>query len=331
MLTGDQLALMEKDMYQVARETYKEKPVMHPKVFKMVSGVKGGGDKFTQLLGADRLKEHQSENEDIDFHSPVQGWQSYVKYGTFSDGVNFSKNAVEDNVRNGAIGKTLKGYAATWGSVVRDEKEIFGANIFNYGGYTSGDAIYKNSWGAETDGSGNLVYDTKPLFNLDNNLRTTKGGVATYYNAVQTGSLSPARFETLYVLMSDTNAYSEQDRRTDNEPDTVMTQNGAVALMAKRICKSEKMPGGNMNDMNPYEGLLNAIRWSYLTGGAWYIGKVMHATMEWHDRQKPLIEFFRNPLNRGYRASIDVRWGVHLKPGCWKAWGRTAGSYASTK
>ena len=317
-------------MYKVARESYREEPVMHPAVFKMVGDVSGGGDKFTQLLGANRLKEHETENEDIDFHSPVQGWQAWVKYRTFSDGVNFTKNAVEDNVRNGEIGKTLKGYAATWGSAIRDEKEIFGANIFNYGGYTSGDAIYNNSWGNESDSSGDLIYDSIPLFNLTGNTRTTKGG-GTYYNAIASATLTPSNFETLWILCSDTNNYSEQDRRVATSPDTILTKYGADALMATRICKSVNLPGGELNDVNPYAGLLNPMKWGYLSGTAWYIGKAKHDTLQWQDRQKPVIEFFRNPLNRGYRASVDCRWGVLIKPGVWRAWGRSNGSYAATK
>jgi len=330
MLTGDQMVLMEKDMYKVARETYKEEPVMYPKVFKVVTGVKGGGDKFTQLLGAHDIKEHTSENEDIDFHSPVQGWQALVRYRTFSDGVNFTKNAVEDNVRNGEIGKTLKGYAGTWGSALRNKKETFGANIFTYGGYTSGDAIYNNAWGNEADAAGDLIYDSDSLFVLTGDTRTTKGG-GTYYNAVSTGALNPGNFETLYVLVSDTNSYSEQDRRLSNVPDTLMTKHGADALMAIRICKSSKLPGGQLNDMNPYEGLLNPLKWGYLTGTAWYIGKVKSDLLQWHERQKPIIEFGRRFENRGYRASVDCRWGVLIKPGIWRIWGRTAGSYAATK
>jgi len=208
MLSTDQMALMEKDMYKVSRETYKEETVMFPKVYKVIANTSGGGDKNTQLLGAHDIKEHETENEDIDFHSPVQGWQAWVKYRTFSDGVNFSKNAVEDNVRNGEIGKTLKGYAATWGSAIRNKKETFAANIFTYGGYTSGDDVYNNSWGNETDSAGDLIYDSKPLFALTGAPRTTKGG-GTYYNAISTGALSPTNFETLYILVSDTNSYSE--------------------------------------------------------------------------------------------------------------------------
>jgi len=330
MLTNDQIALMEKDMYGVAREKYQEEKLIHPEIYKMVNNVTGGGDKFTQILGANRLKEHTSETEDIDFHSPVQGWQAWVKYKTFSDGVNFSKNAVEDNVKNGEVGKTLKGYAATWGSAIRNEKEIYGANFFTYGGYTSGDAIYKNSWGAETDSSGNLFPDSKPFFNLTGNTRTTKGS-GTYYNAISAGSLSATTFETLYVLVVDTNAYSEQDRRVANQVDTLMVQSASDELEAKRILGSSKKPGSDHNDTNPLEGIVKIVRNPYLTGGSFYIGKANSDELEWHDRQKPLIEFFRRTENRGYRASVDVRWGILAKPGCWRNWGRTAGSYAATK
>lgn len=317
-------------MYEVARETYKEEPLVYPLIYKVKSGVEGGGDKVTQILGADRLKQHTTEAEDIDFHSPVQGWQAWVKYHTFSDGVNFTKNAVEDNVKNGEIGKTLKGYAETWGSAIRNEKEIYAANIFTYGGYTSGDAIYNNSWGNETDSAGNLIYDSYPFFNLTGNARSTKKG-GTYYNAISSGTLAPSTFETLWILISSTNAYSEQDRRISNKPDTLLTQTGADELMAKRICESERLPGGELNDKNPYVGLTKAISWGYLTGGAWYIGKRQHDYLQWHERQKPVIEFFRRSENRGYRASVDVRWGVLMKPGVWRIWARTGGSYAATK
>jgi len=331
MLTGDQMALMEKDMYKVARETYKEDPLMYPQIFKVVNNVKGGGDKFTQLLGAHDIKEHETENEDIDFHSPVQGWQALVKYRTFSDGVNFTKNAVEDNVRNGEIGRTLKGYAGTWGPALNNKKETFGANILNYGGYTSGDAIYDNAWGNESDSAGDLPYDSIPLFNLTGNKRTTKGG-GTYYNSISTGSLDPTTFQALYVLVSDTNAYSEQDRRIANKPDTLLTKDGDDALMARRICLTTRgLPGGELNDKNIFEGLVKNISWGYLTGTAWYILKAKCDELQWHERQKPVIEFFRRQENRGYRASIDCRWGVLLKPGVWRKVGRTGGSYSATK
>lgn len=330
MLTGDQLALYEKTMYDVARETYKEKEMVGPKIFKMVKGVTGGGDKTTQILGAGRLDEHTAEHQDINFESPAQGWAALVKYRTFSKGVGFSKNSVEDNVKNGMLGKTLKGYAATWGSAIRNEKEIWGADYFNEGGYTSGKSRYNESWGNETDAGGNLLYDSLPLWNLTGNPRTTKGGTTTYYNAIATGTLSPTTFETLYILVSKTNHYSEMDRIIDNKPDTLLTEDGADAIMATRILNTDRLPGGQLNDTNPYQGMLkNKLAWAYLNDSAFYIGKAKHDFLQWHDRQAPVMEFYRVQDNRGYRATVDVRWGILAKPGVWRIWGRTAGTYTA--
>jgi hypothetical protein len=333
MLTGDQLALYEKDMYGVARDAYKREAIIHPQVFKIVDGVGGGGDKFTQILGSDRWKEHTTENEDIDFHSPVQGWNTLVKYRTFSDGVNFSKNAVEDNVKNGEIGKTLKGYADTWGETYRNEQEIFGGKIFAFGGATSGNAIYQNSWGSETQTYANLFPDNKPFFNLTGNARTTKGG-NTYYNAISSGALTPVNFRTLYNLVSDTNSFSEQDQRIMNKPDTLMVGTSDDYLTALQITKSDKLPNSQLNDTNVYKGLVSALFWPFLVWNAsdtgYYIGKAKSELLQWHNRQKPVIEFFRRQENRGYRATVDARWGVLIKPGAWKTWGRTGGRFTST-
>ena len=333
MLTGDQLALFEKTMYGVARDAYKREPVMHPQVFDVVDGVTGGGDRFTQLLGSDRWKEHTVENEDIDFHSPVQGWQAWVKYRTFSDGVNFSKNAVEDNVKNGAIGKTLKDYADTWGETYRNEQEIFGGKIFAFGGATSGNAIYENSWANEAQTYANLLPDNKPFFNLTGNARTSKGG-NTYYNAISSGSLSPANFRTMYNLVADTNSYNEQDQRIANKPDTLMVGTSDDYLTARQMLQAEKLPNSQLNDDNPYKGLVSALYWPFLVWAAtdtgFYVGKAKSPLLQWHNRQKPVLEFFRRTENRGYRASVDARWGVLIKPGAWRVWGRTGGRFSST-
>jgi len=333
VLTTDQLVLFEKTMYGVARDAYKREPVMHPQVFDVVDGVTGGGDRFTQLLGSDRWKEHTVENEDIDFHSPVQGWQAWVKYRTFSDGVNFSKNAVEDNVKNGAIGKTLKDYADTWGETYRNEQEIFGGKIFAFGGATSGNAIYENSWANESQTYANLLPDNKPFFNLTGSARTTKGG-NTYYNAISSGSLTPANFRTMYNLVADTNSYNEQDQRIANKPDTLMVGTSDDYLTARQMLQAEKLPNSQLNDDNPYKGLVSALYWPFLVWAAtdtgFYVGKAKSPLLQWHNRQKPVLEFFRRTENRGYRASVDARWGVLIKPGAWRVWGRTGGRFSST-
>lgn len=322
-LTGDQIALYTKDMYEAARTKYAEKPVRYPEIYTVIPNVTGGGDKSTQILGAGELDEHTTEDQDIQFESPVQGWQYWVVYRTFSRGVPFSKNAVVDTVK---LGNLLKDYAGTWGKRVREKKEQDGAKPFNRGGYTDGDAIFDGSWGDETDVQGNKLYDGYPLFNLTGNPRSTKGG-GTYFNAVTGLALDPDNFETIYNLATATNNRGEQDEVIENDVDTLLTRDGADHFQAKRILESELMPNGELNDINVYRNIVKPMKWSYLIDTAWYLGKARHPEWEWHERQKPEIRFYRREENRGYRATIDVRWGIKIKD--WRAWHRAGGTYGA--
>ncbi len=326
-LTGDQIALYTKDMYTAARESYREKPTVYDKVYKVVGGVKGGGDKNTQILGAGDLDEHTTEDQDILFESPVQGWQYWVAYRTFSKGVNFSKNAVEDTVK---LGNLLKDYAGTWGRSIRNKKETDCAKPFNNGGYTDGDPIFNGSWGDETDTQGDLAYDGFPIFNLTGNARSTKGG-GTYFNATAGLSISAENFETQYNLATATNNRDERDRPIENDVDTLLTMTGADAFLSKRILNTtgtnQSFPGGSLNDTNVYAGIVNHLDWSYLTGSAWYVGQAKHPAWQVHERQKPEMRFYRREESRGYRATVDVRWGILIKD--FRSWTQANGVYTT--
>lgn len=329
-LTSDQMALYEKDMYEVAREAYKLKPEEYKNVYAYTRKNEGAGDKHTQLLGADKLREKTVQGQGFQFRSPKQGWQSLVCYKTFFDAVKFDKEEVEDNVRSGQIGNTLKDYASTWGDAYRVSKEEFAAGFFIYGGLTSGDPIFNGSWGNNTDSSGDLLYDGKPFFNLSGNLRTAKDD-AKYYNAVVSSALNPDNFGTLYDLMAVTNAKNEVGGQVENRPDTLLTQEGADYRAARQIVESTYLPGGELNDINPYAGIVKPLAWSYLSGGAWYVMKAKAPEVLFIDRQQPVIEFYRNKETRGYMATIDARFGVHLKPGAWRRVARNGGSAAANR
>ncbi len=334
ILTSEQMVLFEKDMYEVAREAYKLKPIEYDKIFSIKKDITGGGDKSTQLLGADRLVEKTVQGQGFRFRSPVQGWTSLVAYKTYFDAVKFDKEEVEDNVRNGEIGKTLKSYAATWGDAYRVSKEEFCAGFFIYGGLTSGDSIFNGTWGNNTDSSGDYIYDSKPLFNLSGNLRTRKSGL-TYYNSVTASALNETNFGTLYDLMAVTNAYNEVGVKVSNKPDTLLTEEGADERLAFRLLNSGKLPGGQLNDVNPYENKVKPLSWGYLdptlNAGAWYVLQAKAKELQFEDRQQAVLEFYRNKENRGYNATIDARFGVHIKPGAFCKIARNGGSSAANR
>lgn len=328
-LRADQVALYVKDMYKAEYDSEKEVDPVHPKVYKVVSkGITGAGHKETQLLGAGDLEEHTVEGQDINFKSPKQGWTTLAKYTTFSDGITLTKEAVADTVK---LGDLLKALANSWGESLRVLKETKAAVPFNDGGDLLGATIFDGSHTGNADASGNLLYDSKPLFNLVGNARTTKGG-GTYYNSVASITLTPDDFSTVYHLHTATNNRNELDRVVGNPADTLLTRTGEQFDLAKRILESELKPFGQLNDINVNKSRVSPLAWDYLSDGttykAFYVGKAQHPKFQWHDRQSPEIDFFRDQTNRGYKASIDTRFGPFFGVGSWRAWTRGGGTSA---
>lgn len=328
MLRADQTAIYLNDMYKTDYESFRSEPTVYDKVYKIVTARKAPGDKHTQLLGAGNLTRHTVEGQDINFRSPVQGWTALCNYWRFSDGLIFTKEAVED-VNTEKVGNMLNGLADSWGESLRYEKETFAALAFNHGGDLLGEYIFNGSHTGNSDSSGDMLYDSEPLFNLTGNTRSTKGG-GTYYNSISGLSLSPSTFEQLYNLYTVTIAFNEQDREITNTPDCLLTESGAQGFLAKRILKSTTgMPGTQLNDYNPYQGLCEPLEWRYLSdSSAFYVGKKRHKDFQFHERQTPEIEMFRDQNNKNYKVSYDVRFGAFFKVGSWRAWVKGGGSYA---
>ncbi len=319
---ADQLSLYVKDMYKAERESYKDVPTMHDKIFKVRNDVKGAGDKITQLLGLGRLERHLVEGQDIKYKSPVQGWEYLVRYWTYSDGLALTKEAVEDTVK---LGNLIKELASTWGKQVRIAEEDMGSTVFNHGGDLLGEWVFNGSHTGNSATYGDMLYDNYPLFNLTGNARSSKGG-GTYYNSVANLTVTPANFETVYNLHTATNNRDERDEIVSNPADTLLTRVGADAFLADRMLGSDKLPGQQLNDKNPYYKIVTPMSWDYLTETAFYVGKRQSDAFQFHKRQLPEIRFFRDESNRGYKASIDIRQGILIKD--WRVWSRGGGTSA---
>jgi len=324
-IKDDQVALYLKDMYKAEREGYTEQPTTYNQVYKVKTGADGAGDKVTQILGAGPLTRHTVEGQDINFKSPVQGWEFLVKYWTYSDGLSLTKEAVEDTVK---LGNLLKELSNTWGKQVRIAKEEMGAVVFNRGGDLTGEWIFNGSHTGNTDSSGDLLYDSKPLFNLTGNTRSSKGG-GTYYNSIAGLDVTPGNFERLYNLATATNNRDERDQVVKNVVDCILVKPGEDYFKAWRIVNTERgFPGQDINDANPYYKMASVINWDYLTDTSpvFYVGKKQSPDFQFHERQNSEIRFFRDENNQGYKASITIRIGVLIKN--WRCWVRGGGTSA---
>lgn len=326
MLRADQVAVYKKDMYKAEREGMIEVTPKAPDVYRILPAGTGAGDKRTQLLGAGRLIRHTTEGQDIQFKSPVQGWETLVHYETYSAGLALTKESVEDTVKGGNM---LKDLARTWGKYGTIAKEELGARAFNKGGdLTPGDWVFDGSHTGNSDSSGSLLYDSIELFNLTGNTRTTKGG-GTYYNSVAGLTMTAGNFETLYNLQTVTNNRDEEDEVVGNPANTILCRPGSDRFLAERIIDTSKgLPGGDLNDKNPYYGIVDKIiSWDYLDAtGGFYVGQRNHEKFCFCERQAQETDFYRNRDNRGYRASVDMRFGLWFKEGSWRAWTRGGGT-----
>ena len=324
-LRDDQVALYLKDMYKAEREGYTEQPTAYDRVLKVVTGAEGAGDKVTQILGAGPLTRHTVEGQDINFKSPVQGWEFLVKYWTYSDGLALNKEAVEDTVK---LGNLIKELANTWGKQVRIAKEEMAATIFNKGGDLLGEWVFNGTHTGNSDSSGDLMYDSEPFFNLSGNTRSSKAG-GTYYNSIAGLDITPGNFERVYNLATSTNNRDERDQIVRNTVDTILVKPGADRFKAERIVNTERgMPGDRINDVNPYYKLCGVIDWDYLddTSPVFYVGKKQSPDNQFHERQQSEIRFFRDENNQGYKASITIRIGVLMKN--FRQWARGGGTSA---
>ena len=321
-IRNDQVALYLKDMYKAEREGYKEVETKYNQVFKVKNNVSGAGDKVTQILGAGKLRRHTTENQQILFKTPVQGWEFLVKYHMYSDGIALSKEAVEDTTK---LGNLLKDLSNTWGKQVRIAKEEMGSKIFNDGGDLSGGWVFNGTHTGNTARYGNMPYDNKPLFALTGNRHVTKGG-GTYYNSVASLTVCPADFETIYNLHTATNNRDERDDVVQNPADTLLVTPGANRFLAERIVgTTEGLPGGQLNDKNPYYKIVSVIDWDYVESTAgFFVGKKQSDDFQFHERQASEIRMFRDETNAGYKASINIRIGVLLKN--WRTWTRGGGT-----
>ncbi len=310
-----------KDMYKVYFEKKKALKPRYNQIFKVVNGVKGAGDKETQLLGLGALERHLVENQEINYKSPGQGWPFYVKYWTFSDGVSLGFEAVEDNVK---VSNFLKKLSRTWTESDIDAKETLCSRVFNEGGALAGDWVFNGSHEGQTDPSGDLMYDSKPLFALSGNEFTKKDG-STYYNSIAGLDLDVTTFEQIFNLHTSTIAYDELGRPVNQEVDTLLTQRGSDFNMAKRILQTtEGYPQSQLNDKNIWQGTASPLDWAYLDDSAFYMGKRQHEDFQFHERQAPRFSYYEDKKTKGSLADVIERFGVMLKGRPWSRGGGTS-------
>lgn len=298
--------------YDIFFKAYDMIPLLYPKIFKVDTSV-GAYEKYMSMVGLGDLTERK-EGDEINPDKIAQGWTVLCKNRTFSRSIMFENEAVMDADPN-VIVDILKTTVAGWADSLVRTKEKFGAKFFNSGGYTAGHDVFNNTLtnliSPQEDPSGNFIYDGKPFFTLTGNNRPNKSGT-TYYNAVAL-PWSQTNLITLYNLMTYTNNRDERNERVAIEPTTLL-HSSDLRFPVREVLKNTDTDYKE----GTVENLVEPMNWQFLDGPNMWILCVPQKGLKWFERQAAVIDFYQEPKNKKWYATIDARWGAVVDD--WRYW-----------
>jgi len=312
--------LIKAETYGYSWEAYQSYDSMYDQIYHIQKSNKAY-EKDTTAIGSGPL--HQKpEGGDIREVDPAEGWTVYGRNWEWAKMVKVTKEIAEDAIR---LKNFLKSMVPDWTNDVEETKEEFFANAFNYGGYTAGHEMFDASipGGALDDPSGDLIYDSKPLFTLEGNERTTKGG-GTYYNAIAE-SFSKSALQDAYTLATLTNAVKENDTKRRQVVDTVYA---SPALMwdIREILDSPDAPETANRAKNTAYQLVKYIENPYLTNTTqWTLLKAKDKGLIALMREIPEFDMWEDKKKKCYMMSVYTRFGIMVKD-----WRKMVSSNAST-
>jgi hypothetical protein len=309
--------------WEGAESFYKDYQKMYPKlaVIKDIKDITGAYKKSTSAIGAmelDDLTDYGVAGED----RPQEGFSVYALKKAKAKVIHVPRIFNRDWHRTADF---IKGYMKEHGAkMIEMTKEKIVASIYNYGGYTSGHAIFnQDSIDANlTTGYTNFIYDGKPFFALSGNEHTGADKVSTFYNALalttssgsgQANGVTLANAITMWNLLTTTNAKMENGRPFDLE------QMGIRVLCAKPntfdwdvINNSTLNPDNAENANNPLKGRFKEIIGSpFITTAAQSILFVKDAVTVWFG--EPTFEFWETKNPNVFHGQIILDYAIAVK------------------
>ena len=267
-------------------------------------------EEYLDTTGMGELSE-KTEGASVDFDNLLEGYKTTIVNATFSRGLRFSLELIEDNKFNQVLDATR----AQMRSFVRTRDHAFWG-LFNSGFNTS-----FTSYG-----------DAKPLFSTTH---TRKDGGSNQSNASSTGIvLSETNLETGLLAMREI---------LDHKGQPKMVGWGRVQLVvppslgkeAVEITQSELQAGSANNNLNWYKGQnvdvlvvpwLSATLGTAWNGGTagvntnWFLVDPLVHSLVFQNRSNPVMESQIDFDTKESKNSIVTRFGTGWT-GWWGAWG----------
>lgn len=267
--------------------------------------VKGEYFKETTAISIDSVPE-KVENEGLSEAVPVEGFSPIIAVRRRSVMIPISYEAKRDFTRSvNFLEDFIKINASPLYAKVVDQEIL--TDMFNYGGYTSGNAIFNNNTPGQEDISGDGVYDGTaaspiPFMTRNGSNRTPKGHTTTYYNAIAR-NLSYDYLVEADTLLKYTNAKMEDGTPFMNTEGLILMVHGSNDINAQKLIKSSLTP----DDANTaYNALSNGYRIvvnPFLrTAASWAIGRAGFGIKLFLDPY--VVRMWYDEENEEFKASI---------------------------
>lgn len=272
---GQFVETVKKELFTVEREQFTQQPAISDGYFT-AKQVDSGIDKSTTNIHQNYMQE-VPEGGGLDKTEAIQGFTTYGLIRTHGHRLRFNYNLIEDSGHRQI--DLVMDQMSSFADSMRATKERKLANVFNQGGITAGDDVFKLA-GLDpelpdnpypTDG---LIYDGLPLFNLSGNLRTSKGG-GTFFNG-EANALSSTNLDAALVILKKTNANNESDIPIDIVAGRQITLlvPAELEFTARQITDPNKLTiaAAGTGDTRPHHGVFNVVMNPWLTDtNAWFL------------------------------------------------------------
>lgn len=262
-------------------------------------------DQTTNVIGSGDLVE-KPEGVGFTQVSMSEGWNVYGSVKTYGKKIAITREVKEDHLR---LKNFLKELMPSWTEDYNRTLEKFCAQTINKGGFTSGHSHFNASIPGFTDPTGDYIFDSKPLFNLVGNERTSKGG-GTYFNGLAL-AFSRDNLKTAYRRFVDTINRDERDEQMDNRPKIILAHPN-LQFDIDEVLNSPENPSTANRSTNVTYRLLKAVYCPYLTNTSQWTLMDPKKDLVLLMRRLPEFGFWYDDDAEVYYMKISARYGLRV-------------------
>jgi len=251
--------LLEPGFNQIYNDAYQETERLFTQIFRVQTSSKQ--DERDSAVSGFGLLTQKAEQAPIDYEDPVQMYDVLYTHLTYGKGFKISKEMFDDDQYN-----VMNSKPEALGRAARRTEERSAANVFNRAfntSYLGGDGV--------------------PLVST---LHPRADGGTSQSNASATGlTFTEQNYETARLAMR--RQLDDKGQFIDVMPQTLLIPLD-LEKTAKIIFNSNLRSGTADNDMNPYQGQLKVMPWSYLDRNAthWFLLDNGLHKVKWFWREK---------------------------------------------